>query len=88
LEAYNAYYEKNVAARKLEKRKEVEKAMYDQLRTAMGIIAPEHTTHVKGIREKKRKKLPKDQPYVPPTKRIVRMKILDDDGEEVLSDGE
>jgi hypothetical protein len=49
LEAYNTYYEKNCAARKLKKRKEVEKAMYDQLHSAMGILAPEHTTHIKGI---------------------------------------
>jgi hypothetical protein len=61
--------------------------MHDQLRSAMGILALEHTTHIKGIRKKKRKKLPKDQPYSVPMKRIVHMKILDDE-EEVVLDGE
>jgi hypothetical protein len=52
LEAYNAYYD-------FKKRKEVEKAMYDQLCSAMGILAPEHTTHIKGIREKSARNCPK-----------------------------
>jgi hypothetical protein len=87
LEAYNAYYETNHAARKTPNRKAVEKAMYHQLRTAMGITSTEHKSHIKGEREKKRKNLPKDQPYAPPTQRIVRMKILGD-AEEVVSDRE
>jgi hypothetical protein len=87
LEAYNTYYEKNLTACKLKKRKEVEKAMYDQLCSTMGIITTEHKSHIKGICEKKRKKLPKDHPYLVKQKRIVRMKILDDK-EEVVLDGE
>jgi hypothetical protein len=85
LEAYNAYYATNVTARKDKIRKIAEKAMYELLREKQGIITEEHKTHIKGVREKKRKNLPTDQPYAPPLKRIVKMNILE---EEVVSDGE
>jgi hypothetical protein len=82
IEAYNRYCEAAAVGRKAPNRKLLEKNTLKSLRTKYNIDQPDHDSQARVNRNRKRKKLsPDEAPYAPPMVRIVRTKMLEDEGD-------